>query len=315
MNGGFRYLWNVRLTERDPGILCPEKPERLIRLDPKRIAQSVPGLPFGSFDPKLAGILEAVHRERYIEEVRTAEKRGRRALDSGDTRVTPNLFEDALLSASAGCTAVDTVFNRECDRVFCAIRPPGHHANAVRALGFCVFNNAAIAARYAQNKYQVNRVLILDWDVHPGNGTQEIFYEDDSVFTLSFHQADHFSEAGREDLTGKDEGEGFNRNVAFEPGTDAAAYHRRFEQVLDEVCESFCPNLIIIAAGFDGHQRDPASELGLLEEDFATLTEVVLRQADTHTAGRVISVLEGGYNFSTLQLSVINHCRVLASWT
>ena len=183
--GSVGYFWNEKLSQRQTGPLCPESSERNSVLSPRLFSGLQDKIQLCEFASRDAGLLSLVHDPEYIKKVQTAYAGGLRYLDSGDTRVTPDLFEQALLSASAGCEALDQIMANKINSGFCAIRPPGHHANRYRAMGFCVFNNLAIAARYAQSKFGIRSVLIVDWDVHPGNGTQEIFWEDATVFTLS----------------------------------------------------------------------------------------------------------------------------------
>ncbi len=309
----FGYFWDEKLAERNTGFLCPESPERVRVLAPEKVLRCPEEVSTYGIETREDSILRLVHEPAYIESVEKAFSQGRRCLDAGDTRVTADLFEQAFLSASAGCCALDEIFQDRLTTAFCVTRPPGHHANSVRALGFCVFNNVAIAARYSQTTYGIDRVLILDWDIHPGNGTQEIFWEDPTVATLSFHQADHFPEAGTSDLMGEGDGRGFNRNVPFPPGTDSPTYLHAFDHVLEEVTRRFRPELVVIAAGFDAHHRDPASKMNLTERDFASMTESLLRITTSYTGGRTLSLLEGGYNPHSLQDSVIEHCDILAS--
>jgi acetoin utilization deacetylase AcuC-like enzyme len=226
--------------------------------------------------------------------------------------VTPDLFSQALLSASAGCEAVDRIMGGELAAAFCAVRPPGHHANRFRALGFCVFNNVAVAAEYAREHYGVKSVLIVDWDAHPGNGTQEIFFEDPAVFTLSIHQADLFEEAGGRELVGRGPGEGFNRNEPVRAGIPADEYMDIFAGAVREVAAAFRPELLLISAGFDAHQSDPSSSLPLDHNHFAAMTDILLRAAGPFTGGRVLSILEGGYNLHALRLCAAAHLKAMA---
>ncbi len=306
------YFWNGELARRKAGVLCPEVPARIelcaphLVLDPSWSAQHY------DFVSRDSSILSPVHSVEYIDFVRTAYQQKKRALDSGDTRVTPDIFPQALLAASAGCEALDKILQDEILRAFCCVRPPGHHANATRALGFCVFNNAAVAARYAQAQ-GLSKILIVDWDVHPGNGTQEIFWEDDSVFVLSLHQDGLFGESGSAHWQGQGNGLGFTRNICFPEGTGGDVYIPRFRQELFSVCTDFLPRLIILSAGFDAHQRDPAANIQLSTEDYGQLTRIICEAAQKYCHNRLLSLLEGGYNVFSLVDSVKEHCRVLAS--
>lgn len=314
MNQGFGYFWNETLCERDAGILCPEKPNRLRVLSPDRIGNEFTSAQCFSFSIRDPSILELAHELEYIAFVQQAYTSGKRYLDHRDTKATPDVFQQSLLSASAGCDALDAIYQGRLTRAFCAIRPPGHHANALRAMGFCVFNNVATAARYAQQTHGIEKVLVIDWDLDPGNGTQEIFWRDPSVFTLSFHQGDLYPSAGSQELIGGGEGEGFNRNVQFAPGTNSKDYLNTFEYVVQEVASRFQPQLVIIAAGFDAHECDPQSKLRICEQDFAKMTRMVIDSTHSYTQGRTLSLLEGGYNTTALQRSVIEHTRTLATY-
>jgi acetoin utilization deacetylase AcuC-like enzyme len=305
------YLWTPQLAERNGGVLCPEVPARCQVLEPTQVFGAETEVKAVDFLGRPKEILYPVHNEEYVEFVRTAAARRVRALDSGDTRVTENIFEQALLAASAGPQAVDLVMKSQADTAFCAVRPPGHHANRMRALGFCVFNNVAVAAAYAQKQYFLSRVLILDWDVHPGNGTQEIFWEDPSVFVLSFHEKGQFAQSGSAEHVGGGAGEGFNRNVEFDPKTSQKDYRERFAFVVDEVFDIFKPEFVIISAGFDAHSRDPAASQTLEEVDYVAMTEIVLSHADKHCQGRCVSILEGGYNVPVMRDCVAAHCLAL----
>ncbi len=309
----FGYFWNAELVHRRVGVTCPEVPDRCRVLAPQEVFGSANGIQVGSFRSRDDSLLSLAHDAAYIAEVRNAHSWGRRYLDAGDTLVTPNVFEQSLLAASAGCEALDQIMNGRLASAFCAIRPPGHHANPRRAMGFCVFNNAAVAARYAQSHYGAGRILIVDWDVHPGNGTQEVFWNDPSVFTLSFHQADLFPESGRSDLVGEGAGKGFSRNVPLPPGTGRCEYLKVFEPVVTGVARAFQPELLLISAGFDAHARDPVARMELTEEDFGRMTEIVLAATQPFTGGRTLSLLEGGYNPYALQTSVAAHCRARAT--
>jgi acetoin utilization deacetylase AcuC-like enzyme len=306
------YFWNERLSQRKTGFLCPESPDRYMVLSPSIFASLGSNIKICEFESRGASILQLAHDSEYIKTVEAAYSNGLRFLDSGETRVTSNIFEQALLSASAGCEAIDQILSKKIASAFCAIRPPGHHANQLRAMGFCVFNNLAIAARYAQTYHGIGSIMIVDWDVHPGNGTQEIFWDDPTVFTLSFHQEDLFPEAGKVQLIGKGKGKGFNRNIALPANISSDSYLKIFREVVSEVTQSFRPELLLIGAGFDSHVRDPLGSMNLVEEDFSRMTKILLEITQPSTSGKSLSLLEGGYNILALKKCVVTHCKALA---
>ncbi len=307
------YIWSEELGQRKAGSLCPERSERNSALSPDTILPAVPGLHYIPLSRRAPEILELAHDPAHIEFVRTAHKNGIRALDRGDTRVTPDVFDQALLAASAGCEAVDRILKQEVDRVFCAVRPPGHHANRTRSMGFCVFNNVAIAVRYALSISGIRRILILDWDVHPGNGTQEIFWEDPDVFTLSIHQDDLFPDAGKEVFPNTTTPPVANRNIPLPPRCAPADWISKFSVSIDEIVESFRPQILFISAGFDAHQRDPVGQMNLRSKTFGEMTQIVIEKTKPYTRGLTVSLLEGGYNPSALRDCVIEHLRAMKS--
>jgi acetoin utilization deacetylase AcuC-like enzyme len=250
------------------------------------------------------------HREDLIYEIESLCKRDEAFIDA-DTRISPESFEVARLAAGAALTAVDTAMSQEGGHAFALIRPPGHHATISTAMGFCLFNNAAIGARYAQAKYGVERVLIVDWDVHHGNGTQEIFWDDPSVFYFSTHQYPYYPGTGAANERGGGKGEGFTLNVPLPMGTSARHHRRVFADALHEIERKFPPDLIIISAGFDSRRGDPLGGLLLEDADFYEMTKDVLRLADKYAAGRVVGLLEGGYNLDLLGNSVESHISAL----
>jgi acetoin utilization deacetylase AcuC-like enzyme len=228
-----------------------------------------------------------------------------------DTRVSRDSFDVARLAAGAAITAVDSVLRTEGGKAFALVRPPGHHATDRRSMGFCLFNNAAVAARYAQEKHGVETVLIIDWDVHHGNGTQDIFWSDNTVFYFSSHQYPHYPGTGARDETGASKGEGYTINLPLSAYTSARDHRTGFNEALRSIEQRFHPDLIIISAGFDSHREDPLGNLMLEDTDFGEMTKEVLRIADKHSVGRVVGLLEGGYNLDVLGGSVRAHLKSL----
>ncbi len=223
-----------------------------------------------------------------------------------DTMLCPNSKKAILRSCGAGIAAADTLMNNN-ERTFCAIRPPGHHAETVKAMGFCFLNNIAITARYLQNKYEVNKIAIIDFDVHHGNGTQEIFYNDETVLYASTHEFPLFPGTGSEQETGV----GNIFNAPLKNGTKGKEFLSIFDQKILKPIDSFKPEIILISAGFDAHARDPLANINLESEDFYEITKRIMQLAKTHSKGRVISFLEGGYDLLALSESIKHHLLAL----
>lgn len=250
------------------------------------------------------------HSYRLIEQIRSLCERGVPFVDL-DTAICAQSFEVAKLAAGAATIAVDEVFNGASNAI-ALVRPPGHHATSNRAMGFCLFNNVGVAARYAQKRYkEVERVAILDWDVHHGNGTQGIFYDDPSVFYFSMHQYPWYPGTGSRGETGQGRGRGYTLNVPLRALTPTIDQRRAFDSAIEEIAARFTPDLVIISAGFDAHADDPLGQLLLTDEDFVQMTRVVKQWADETCGGRIISCLEGGYNLETLGETVRSHVREL----
>ena len=250
------------------------------------------------------------HREELIHHLESLCEQGETYVDV-DTRISPQSFEVARLAAGAAITAVDAVMREEGGRAFCIIRPPGHHATITNAMGFCLFNNAAVGARYAQSRYGVERVLIIDWDVHHGNGTQEIFWTDPTVFYFSTHQYPYYPGTGNADERGGGRAEGTTLNIPLSLGTPAREHRQAFTDALHQIENRFPPDLVIISAGFDSRRGDPLGGLMLEDSDFYEMTRDAVRIAEKHAAGRVIGLLEGGYHLDLLGASVKSHITAL----
>jgi acetoin utilization deacetylase AcuC-like enzyme len=232
-------------------------------------------------------------------------------LSTGDTDITPNSWEVAVRAAGGALSAVDAVLTGRVRNAFCAVRPPGHHANAGRGMGFCLLNNVALAARYAQCKHGVARVAIVDWDVHHGNGTQDIFYRDGSVFFFSSHQWPLYPGTGRADETGDGAGAGTTMNFPFPAGSGRREILGAVENALIPAMDRFRPELVLISAGFDSREGDLLGRFTLTDQDFTDLTLAVMGIADRHAGGRVVSLLEGGYSLDGLASAAAAHVAAL----
>ncbi len=258
------------------------------------------------------GIIQAAHTKEHFNKIETAFESGVEYLDA-DTVVSMHSFDAAVYGAGGVCRAVDAVMKGEADNAFVAVRPPGHHATGENAMGFCLFNNVAVAARYAQNKYkEIERVAIVDWDVHHGNGTQGIFFDDPTVFFFSMHQYPWYPGSGSRGETGFGRGAGYTLNVPVKAHTKADSQKRMFENALGDIHKNFKPDLIFISAGFDAHSTDPLGQLLLENKDFNQMTKTVKQWANEVCGGRIVSCLEGGYNLETLGETVRNHVAELS---
>ncbi len=250
--------------------------------------------------------IEYIHSPSYIQEVRELCKQGGGFLDS-DTPVSKDSFEVALLAAGGVFSAIDRVVE-DLDSAFCLIRPPGHHALKSKGMGFCLFNNVALGARYAQNKHHLRKVLILDWDVHHGNGTQEAFYHDPSVLYFSLHRYPHYPGTGNIKEIGEGEGRGYTVNLPLPPRCGDEDYVYIFKEILLPIAKEFKPDITLISAGFDAHRDDPLGGMNLTSQGYGALTSLV-----KESSKRVVSCLEGGYNLKALGESVLTHLDSLAS--
>ena len=281
----------------------PERPERM-----QAVTAALEDEAFQHLDRAEApeGALEAIYRchpEDYVRKVATTIPEEGLVRVDNDTIVSPKSFTAALHGVGAATAAVDDVMTDECDNVFVAARPPGHHAERQTAMGFCLFNHAAIAARHAQKAHGAERVAIVDWDVHHGNGTQDIFYDDPSVLYCSTHQMPLYPGTGAKSETGA----GNIVNAPLDPGTGSETFREAFNSRVLPALNEFRPDLIIISAGFDAHHRDPLAEINLTEDDFDWATGELMERATRHSDNRLVSLLEGGYDLQGLAFSAAVH--------
>lgn len=255
--------------------------------------------------------LTTIHSPEYVERVREQCAAGAPWIDTPDVPVSEGSYATAVLAVGGVLTAVDAVATGQARNAFCAVRPPGHHALRNRAMGFCLFNNVAIAARYAQGKHRLGRVLIVDWDVHHGNGTQAAFYDDPTVFYFSVHRDPFYPGSGKASERGEGAGRSYTLNVPLPAGSGDAVYRQAFSEGLVPAALAFRPDIILVSAGFDAHRNDPLGGMRLTPDGYADLTRIVKDLAARCCAGRLVAVLEGGYDLEGLADSVAAHLRVL----
>ena len=294
--------------EHDTGRHHPECPERF-----DAAFNAVKDLDRLRLEPRVANEDEIAlcHPREYIHMVEREVMTGLHELSTGDTIICSRSLDAAQRAAGGVLNAVDAVFEKKARNAFCIVRPPGHHATPYRGMGFCIFNSIAIAARYAQHKHGIGRVLIADWDVHHGNGTQDIFYHDGSVFFFSTHQHPWYPGTGLPDEIGEGKGHGMILNCPFPAGSGRKEILGAFENKLVPAAEKVKPELILISAGFDSREGDPLGNFLLTDTDFADLTRLMLEMADKYAGGRLVSVLEGGYSLDGLASAVRSHVETL----
>jgi acetoin utilization deacetylase AcuC-like enzyme len=292
----------------------PERPERLQAILRHLERTGYLGTcPSGPVREATADELARVHTVEYLRRVSEEfEARGGGMLDP-DTWLMPGSSRAARLAAGAGIEAVSFVMKAADRRAMCLVRPPGHHALPSAGMGFCIYSNVALAAREALARFELNRILIVDFDVHHGNGTQDEFYHSSQVGFLSIHRYPFYPGSGAKDETGTGKGLGSTLNIPLPYRTRRSDYHAAFRAGLDTLADRIRPELVLISAGFDAHAEDPVGDLGLEIEDFDLLTKEVVSVAETHAFGRIVSMLEGGYNVPILAGSVVAHLQALGA--
>lgn len=283
---------------------CPERIPSIISGLKKIPSQKLIFKNVGSFDEKY---IKLTHSEKYFKKINQSFPKEGLAFLDGDTIVSKSSKEAAYDAVSSIINAIDAVMNKEFDNAFCVIRPPGHHAEKEKAMGFCIFNNVAVGAIYLLEKFKLNKVAIIDFDVHHGNGTQDIFYNEKKVLYISSHQFPFYPGTGSEDETGK-----YNNilNIALKAGTGSEEFFDSYKRVYDKLNE-FKPEFILLSAGFDAHKNDPLANINLESKDYYTLTKEIMKIAKQVCENKIVSILEGGYNLAAIQESAKYHVEAL----
>jgi acetoin utilization deacetylase AcuC-like enzyme len=313
-NPGTQVFYDPATLRHEPGNDHPESPKRIEAvMEAVRALERQGRLSVEAPRPATEDDILLVHTPQYLKLVRSETGAGRRTLSTGDTEVASGSLGAALAAAGTVVSAVDAVLSGRASNAFCAVRPPGHHASQSRGMGFCIFNNVAIGARYAARRYGVERILIADWDVHHGNGTQEVFWSDGSVLFFDTHQHPWYPGTGSPTETGEGKGRGLIVNRPFPAGAGRREILGAFRNELVPAAERFRPDLVMISAGFDSRARDPLGQFTLTDADFAELTALVAEVAGQHARRRVISVLEGGYSLDGLARAVNAHVGRLSA--
>ena len=299
----------------DTGGSHPERPDRLRALH-ERLDETGLRSDLLALEPHLVDErwLNMVHDPAHVANVKSRCERGLDYMEDFETMLCPRSYDIARLAVGATFEAVDAVMDARSDRVFCAVRPPGHHAEYDRAMGFCLFDNVVITARYIQEKYDLLRVAIVDWDVHHGNGTQHLLESDPTVHYFSIHQYPHYPGTGRAEERGVGNGEGFTLNVPVASGAGDEEFLRAFDEQWMPAMEAFKPEFVIVSAGFDAHVRDPLSGTQVTENGFVEMSKRVQDVANDYANGRLVSVLEGGYDLVGLSHSVEAHLKTLLEY-
>jgi acetoin utilization deacetylase AcuC-like enzyme len=304
------YYSHADFLLHDTGISHPESVDRLRSIASALDAPEFSGLIRASPPPGTEQQIRLIHTKAHIDTVFNAvPQHGLHYLDS-DTVLSPGSGKAALRAVGAVCDAVNKILAGEADNAFCAVRPPGHHAEAERAMGFCLFNNIAIAAEYARTHHQLKRIAIVDFDVHHGNGTQAAFYEQPAVLYASSHEVPHYPGTGYPSETGA----GNIINVPLAAGDSGLEFRQKYSRIILPALRAFKPELILVSAGFDAHKDDPLASIRLVEDDYRWITQELMEIAGIYCGGRMISILEGGYNLKALAASVAVHVKTLLAY-
>ena len=307
-------IYDDHFLDHDTGPGHPERPDRL-RAITKGLHQAElwDRLDHLSFEPADPALIETTHTPAYINRLRETCIAGEPFIDTPDSAICPRSYEVALLAAGGVLAATEAVMAGEVRNAFCAVRPPGHHAETGRSMGFCLINNAAVAATHLINRHGLERVAVVDFDVHHGNGTQQIFDHRRDVLFISLHEhpAHQYPGSGFETETGTGQGKGYTLNLPMAPGSGDDQYRHAFETAVSPALDRFQPQFLIISAGFDAADGDPLANVRVSTEGFAWITEQLVHTARQHCDGRVVSTLEGGYNLDNLSRGVAAHVGVL----
>ncbi|MDD3717349.1 MAG: histone deacetylase [Actinomycetota bacterium] len=298
--------------EHDTGYGHPERPERL-QTTMQVMEQSGLSEKVRIISPRDASVEEIglVHPRKYIDKVRKTAESGGGWLDP-DTHVGVRSYDAALKSAGAVLEGLERIFSGDIDNAFCLVRPPGHHATEERGMGFCLFNNNAIAARFAIKEFGIRRVFILDWDAHHGNGLQDIFYDDNKVLYVSLHQYPHYPGTGSTSELGIGAGEGFTINFPLPARSGEEVYLAAFDQVIAPIVRTYQPELVLISAGYDGHFSDQLCSMLLRGNSYAEMAMRLKGMAEEYCGGKMMAALEGGYNLVGIAISITNTIAVMA---
>jgi len=301
------YYEHADFLQHLTGIGHPESPERLRHISAALAAPAFANLIRRSPPMGTEAQVRLIHTQQLLDSIHAAlPAEGSRHLD-GDTVLSPLSLQAALRAVGCACDAVDQIMSGKADNAFCAVRPPGHHAEPDHAMGFCIFNNIAIAAEYARQHYQLKRIAIVDFDVHHGNGTQAAFSQQPQVMYVSSHEIPHYPGTGYPNETGV----GNIINVPLAAGETGESVRKKYQTIIFPALNAFKPELLLISAGFDAHRKDPLGDIGLVEDDYRWLTLELMQIAERHSQNRLISMLEGGYHLKSLADSVAAHVLAL----